>query len=111
MHYPRSGFYGIDKKNHRPLLDTGAGINMKILHIITDTELGGAQTVCISLANMASDKGNTVAVASMDGGKAGTLGSLAGFKYRKKIIYTVPELYLVSSYLRLHDQFRGNVYA
>jgi len=41
---------------------------MKILHIITNTELGGAQTVCISLANMASDEGNTVAVASMEGG-------------------------------------------
>ncbi|UTY30811.1 glycosyltransferase [Treponema putidum] len=113
---------------------------MKILHIITNTELGGAQTVCISLANMASNEGNTVAVASMDGGylwdnlapsviqfkiknmikpirllpdlkcyfelkkvigkffpdiihlhssKAGTLGRLAGFKHRKKIIYTV----------------------
>jgi len=113
---------------------------MKILHIITNTELGGAQTVCISLANMASDEENIVAVASMDGGylwdnlsssviqfkiknmikairllpdlkcyfelkkvinefapgiihlhssKAGTLGRLAGFKYRKKIIYTV----------------------
>lgn len=108
---------------------------MKILHIITNTELGGAQTVCISLANMASDEGNIVAVASMNGGylwdnlsssviqfkiknmikpirllpdlkcyfelkkvinefapdiihlhssKAGTLGRLAGFKYRKK---------------------------
>lgn len=113
---------------------------MKILHIITNTELGGAQKVCVSLANMASDDGNTVAVASMEGGylwdslsssviqfkiknmikpisllpdfkcyfelkkvikefapdvihlhssKAGTLGRLAGFKYRKKIIYTV----------------------
>ncbi|UTC76282.1 glycosyltransferase [Treponema sp. OMZ 792] len=41
---------------------------MKILHIITNTELGGAQTVCISLANMASNEGNTVAVASMEGG-------------------------------------------
>ena len=41
---------------------------MKILHIITNTELGGAQTVCISLANKASDEGNIVAVASMDGG-------------------------------------------
>ena len=41
---------------------------MKILHIITNTELGGAQTVCISLANMASDEGNIVAVASMKGG-------------------------------------------
>lgn len=41
---------------------------MKILHIITNTELGGAQSVCISLANMASDEGNIVAVASMEGG-------------------------------------------
>ncbi|MEL3901267.1 MAG: glycosyltransferase [Treponema phagedenis] len=41
---------------------------MKILHIITNTELGGAQTVCISLANSAANEGNTVAVASMDGG-------------------------------------------
>lgn len=41
---------------------------MKILHIITNTELGGAQNVCISLANQATKAGNTVAVASMDGG-------------------------------------------
>ncbi|UTC68190.1 MULTISPECIES: glycosyltransferase [unclassified Treponema] len=41
---------------------------MKILHIITNTELGGAQTVCISLANMTSSEGNTVAVASMEDG-------------------------------------------
>jgi len=41
---------------------------MKILHVITNTELGGAQTVCIFLANMAACDGNTVAVASMPGG-------------------------------------------
>ncbi|MGP1593878.1 MAG: glycosyltransferase [Treponema sp.] len=41
---------------------------MKILHIITNTELGGAQTVCISLANMAVKEGHRVAVASMPGG-------------------------------------------
>ena len=125
---------------------------MKILHIITNTELGGAQTVCISLANMASDEGNIVAVASMNGGylwdnlsssviqfkiknmikpirllpdlkcyfelkkvinefapdiihlhssKAGTLGRLAGFKYRKKIIYTVHGF----DSIRLHHRF------
>ncbi|MGI5084575.1 glycosyltransferase [Treponema putidum] len=125
---------------------------MKILHIITNTELGGAQTVCISLANMASDEKNTVAVASMEGGylwdnlsssviqfkiknmikpisllpdlkcyfelkkvinefspdiihlhssKAGTLGRLAGFKYRKKIIYTVHGF----DSIRLHHRF------
>ena len=41
---------------------------MKILHVITNTELGGAQTVCIFLANMAACDGSTVAVASMPGG-------------------------------------------
>ncbi|QTQ11309.1 glycosyltransferase [Treponema parvum] len=41
---------------------------MKVLHIITNTELGGAQSVCIFLANAASQEGNTVAVASMPGG-------------------------------------------
>lgn len=41
---------------------------MKILHIITNTELGGAQRVCIDLCNCASSEGNAVAVASMAGG-------------------------------------------
>ena len=41
---------------------------MKILHIITNTELGGAQKVCIDLCRSAAADSNTVAVASMDGG-------------------------------------------
>lgn len=41
---------------------------MKILHIITNTELGGAQKVCIELCHSAVNEGNTVAVASMAGG-------------------------------------------
>lgn len=41
---------------------------MKILHIITNTELGGAQNVCVALANAASADGNELAVASMAGG-------------------------------------------
>lgn len=41
---------------------------MKILHIITNTELGGAQKVCIDLCRSAVADGNTVAVASMEGG-------------------------------------------
>ncbi len=41
---------------------------MKILHIITNTELGGAQKVCIDLCCSAVKDGNTVAVASMAGG-------------------------------------------
>ena len=41
---------------------------MKILHIITNTELGGAQKVCIDLCRSAVSDGNTVAVASMAGG-------------------------------------------
>ena len=41
---------------------------MKILHIITNTELGGAQKVCIDLCNSAILDGNEVAVASMEGG-------------------------------------------
>lgn len=41
---------------------------MKILHIITNTALGGAQKVCIDLCRSAVADGNTVAVASMDGG-------------------------------------------
>lgn len=41
---------------------------MKILHIITSTELGGAQRVCIDLCRQAVEDGNTVAVASMSGG-------------------------------------------
>ena len=41
---------------------------MKILHIITNTELGGAQKVCIDLCRSAVVAGNTVAVASMKGG-------------------------------------------
>lgn len=41
---------------------------MKILHIITNTELGGAQKVCIDLCRSAIDEGNLVAVASMGGG-------------------------------------------
>lgn len=41
---------------------------MKILHIITNTELGGAQRVCIDLASAAIKEGNEVAVASMEGG-------------------------------------------
>ena len=41
---------------------------MRILHIITNTELGGAQSVCIFLANAAAQEQNTVAVVSMPGG-------------------------------------------
>lgn len=41
---------------------------MKILHIITNTELGGAQKVCIDLCRSAVKDGNSVAVASMTGG-------------------------------------------
>ena len=41
---------------------------MKILHIITNTELGGAQRVCIDLANSAMKEGFKVAVASAQGG-------------------------------------------
>lgn len=113
---------------------------MKILHIITNTELGGAQRVCIELCNAALADGNQVAVASMQGGylwdaldskvekffiksmvkpisvkhdlkclhelrkvvrrykpdvlqlhssKAGTLGRLAAFGTKTKVVYTV----------------------
>ena len=41
---------------------------MKILHIISDTVLGGAQKVLIDLANSASLEGNEVAVAAMNSG-------------------------------------------
>ena len=41
---------------------------MKILHIINDTILGGAQKVCIDLANKALLDGNEVAVAAMSDG-------------------------------------------
>lgn len=41
---------------------------MRILHIITNTELGGAQRVCIDLCRCAVSDGNSVAVASMVGG-------------------------------------------
>ena len=41
---------------------------MKILHIITNTELGGAQKVCIDLCRSAVNDGHNVGVASMDGG-------------------------------------------
>lgn len=44
------------------------GQNMRILHIITNTELGGAQRVCIDLANSAMKEGFKVAVASAQGG-------------------------------------------
>ncbi len=41
---------------------------MRILHIITNTDLGGAQRVVIDLCNAAVNDGHTVAVASMEGG-------------------------------------------
>lgn len=41
---------------------------MRILHIISDTVLGGAQKVCIDLSNYAVIEGNEVAVAAMKGG-------------------------------------------
>lgn len=41
---------------------------MKILHIITNTELGGAQRVCIDLCISAVKEGYIVGVASMRGG-------------------------------------------
>ena len=41
---------------------------MKILHIITNTELGGAQKVCIDLCRKAVEDGISVAVTSMSGG-------------------------------------------
>lgn len=44
---------------------------MKILHIITNTELGGAQKVCIDLHGTAVADGNSVAVKSMAGGYLG----------------------------------------
>ena len=43
-------------------------MQLKILHIITNTELGGAQKVCIDLCRSAAAAGNSVAVASMAGG-------------------------------------------
>lgn len=43
-------------------------MQLKILHIITNTELGGAQKVCADLCRCAIADGNTVAVASMAGG-------------------------------------------
>lgn len=41
---------------------------MRILHIISDTVLGGAQRVCIDLANSAVTENNIVAIAAMKGG-------------------------------------------
>ena len=41
---------------------------MRILHIITNTDLGGAQRVVIDLCTKAFENGHTVAVASMEGG-------------------------------------------
>lgn len=41
---------------------------MKILHVITNTELGGAQRVCLDLCGSAIADGHEVAVASMPGG-------------------------------------------
>ena len=41
---------------------------MKILHIITNTELGGAQKVCIDLCTKAVEFAHEVAVTSMAGG-------------------------------------------
>ena len=41
---------------------------MRILHIITNTELGGAQKVCIDLCRSAVNDGHSVGVTSMSGG-------------------------------------------
>lgn len=41
---------------------------MKILHILSDTILGGAQRVCIDLANSAVKSGYEVGIAAMKGG-------------------------------------------
>ena len=86
---------------------------MKILHIITNTELGGAQKVCIDLCKSAVEEGHQVAVASMAGGYLwGQLPKDVKQYYLKSLvkpIKPIKDLKVVFELLKVKKDFRPDI--
>lgn len=86
---------------------------MKILHIITNTELGGAQKVCIDLCKSAVEEGHQVAVASMAGGYLwGQLPTDVKQYYLKSLvkpIKLVKDIKVVFELLKVKKDFRPDI--
>lgn len=86
---------------------------MKILHIITNTELGGAQKVCIDLCKSAVEDGHQVAVASMAGGYLwGQLPKDVKQYYLKSLvkpIKPIKDLKVVFELLKVKKDFRPDI--
>ena len=88
---------------------------MKILHIITNTELGGAQKVCIDLCCSASQEGHDVAVASMEGGYLwGQLPSNVKHYYLNNLVKPIKplkDLKVIFELLKVKKDFKPEKFA
>ncbi len=86
---------------------------MKILHIITNTELGGAQKVCIDLCNSAIKDGHEVAVASMAGGYLwGQLPSEVNQYFLKNLVKPIKplkDIKVVFELLKVKKEFKPDI--
>lgn len=86
---------------------------MKILHIITNTELGGAQKVCIDLCRSASQEGHDVAVASMEGGYLwGQLPSNVKHYYLNNLVKPIKplkDLKVIFELLKVKKDFKPDI--
>lgn len=81
----------------------------RILYLITNTQLGGAQRVCIDLANKAVKEGYTVAVASMVGGylwdELDPLIEKIQLKHMKKELNLIQDLLVLHEIKRIRKTF------
>ena len=86
---------------------------MRILHIITNTELGGAQKVCIDLCNSAIKDGHEVAVASMEGGYLwGQLPSEVNQYFLKNLVKPIKplkDIKVVLELLKVKKDFKPDI--
>ena len=86
---------------------------MKILHIITNTELGGAQKVCIDLCNSAIKDRHEVAVASMQGGYLwGQLPSEVNQYFLKNLVKPIKplkDIKVVFELLKVKKEFKPDI--
>jgi len=86
---------------------------MKILQIITNTELGGAQKVCIDLCNSAIKEGHVVAVASMEGGYLwGQLPSEVNQYFLKNLVKPIKplkDIKVVFELLKVKKAFKPDI--
>lgn len=86
---------------------------MKILHIITNTELGGAQRVCIDLCTSAVKDGHSVGVASMSGGYLWEQLPQEVKKYELKNMYKeirpVSEIKVLSELRKVKKDFQPDI--